>query len=82
MKVLIVDQFSGPTPYQLQQNPMPFDELCAEMLAVESLRYGYKTEVREIGDPATMQVPRCTTVWHADEKGMAQVLCYRWDTSG
>jgi hypothetical protein len=82
MKVLIVDQFSGPTPYQLQQNPMRFDELCEEMLAAEGMRYGYKTEVREVRDVASMVVPRCTTVWHADAQGMAAMLTCRWDTSG
>lgn len=81
MTVLIVDQFVGPTPYQLQKAPMEFAQLCAEMLAEELHPTFFRARIQEI-EPATFRAPHCTTVWRADDDGMATMLTCNWDTSG
>jgi hypothetical protein len=80
-KILIVDQFASvPSPYQLQQRPMPFDDLCKLALAARQPSYGHKAEVKEVDD--SFSPPMCTTTFRADPEGIAEVWKYRWDSSG
>ena len=83
MKVLIVDQFSGVTPYYLQQNPTPFDDLCEELLEHEkkSPNRWNPTRVEEV-DGNTFVPPRCTSVFAATDEGLAYLFKWNWDTSG
>ena len=79
IRVLITDQFAGPTPYALQRSPMLFDQLCAEMLAQEPALFN-PTRVLDVDEDF---VPaRCTSIWRADEHGYAVLWKYQWDTSG
>jgi hypothetical protein len=78
-KVLIVDQFSGVSPYYLQKNPMRFDELVTEILE-SNARPWRQPRVEEVSND--FQPPMCTTVVRADKDGMAEVWKYRWDSSG
>lgn len=80
MKILLVDQFSGPSPYQVQQaGPISFETFCADALAApcSTWRKPKVLEVEESYDP-----PDCTTTWRADEAGNAVPWKCRWDSSG
>lgn len=79
MKILVIDQFSGITPYELQQRPRMFDELVAEELAKP--RHIHPAQVLEV-EPDNFQPEWATTVIRADDSGMAVVWMTRWDSSG
>ena len=80
MKVLIVDQFSGVSPYDLQRHPVKFDDICREILSAKPPSYGQKASLEEVPDDYE---PRfCTTVIAADENGNAYAWRYNWDSSG
>jgi hypothetical protein len=81
-RVLIVDQFAGISPYELSQQPMPFDDLIAQVERDEQAHPPFRpARVLEV-DEATFQPEWCTTVFAADEAGRAFVLCSNWDSSG
>ncbi len=81
MRILVVDQFCGLSPYWLQQHPTNFEQLAKEVLSERVASIGRKTpqllEVDESYSP-----PWCTTIFRADADGMAEVWKYRWDSSG
>lgn len=81
-KVLVVDQFCGLSPYQLQKSPpVPFDSLIAAMFEQhESRPWFHKPQVLEVDDDYTP--PFATTVLRANQDGNAEVWKYRWDSSG
>lgn len=82
MKLLIVDQFSGVTPYWVQQQKISFDDLVRFCLSTNI--GGYKLpEVREMSptELADWKPSRGSTVFCADEHGMAVVHRLRWDSN-
>lgn len=81
-KVLIVDQFSGVSPYYLKQDPQKFDDLCKRVLNAEPSKIFLhrKPELKEVDD--NFQPPFATTVLRADKNGNAEVWRANWDTSG
>jgi hypothetical protein len=82
-QVLLVDQFAPcPTPYELSQRPMRFDDLVKRMMEMPPTRYigGNPTQVLEVDD--TYRPPMCSTVFRASEDGNVEVWKYRWDSSG
>lgn len=79
-KVLIVDQFVGPSPYDLQRYPTPFDALCEQVIADYKPSSFRKPEIREVTDDF---VPEwCTTVIRANADGIAEAWRCHWDSSG
>lgn len=81
MTILIVDQFQGPSPYELQQQPMQFKLLCEQLLAAPKPSYGTPAQVLEI-DESTYHQPYATTAFREGEDGATVVWKYRWDSSG
>lgn len=79
MKILLVDQFQGPSPYEVQQNPRTFEALCEQVLAAAPPGWR-KPQVLEVS--GSYIPPYCTTAWRADENGMAECWRYNWDSSG
>lgn len=82
-RVLILDQFAGPTPYWLQQHPTPFEELVREVEADPkrfTIFFGQRPEVVEVTDD--FRPTLCTTVYHADANGNAEAWRWHWDSSG
>lgn len=79
MKILLVDQFRGPSPYEISKHPCTFDGLCNEVLARGETDYR-RAKVLEV-DESFIQ-PDCTTAWRADANGMAECWRYSWDSSG
>ena len=80
-KVIIIDQFTGPSPYQLQQTPMPYRELQERLeLGQYVARYGVKP--REVEVPETYRPAMCETVYTEGPQGEVQVWRYNWDSSG
>lgn len=81
-KVLIVDQFSGISPYSLQQHPIKFDDLVTEILALpyNPRSFHFKPEVCDVDDSFVPKM--CTTVIRANADGYAEAWKYRWDSSG
>lgn len=81
-KILVVDQFAGPSPYWLQQNhPVKFDQLVEELLAQPVPIYvQQRPELLEVDE--NYLPPYATTTFRADANGNAEVWRYRWDTSG
>jgi len=78
VRVLIVDQFSGVSPYALAKTPVLFEELAAEAIAA-----GHPWTKPEVKDVPDDFVPRmATTLVAADANGYAYVWRARWDTSG
>jgi hypothetical protein len=82
MRLLVVDQFSGLSPYWLSQNPSKFDELAAEMIGQNTPQTWRPAKVIEVEDVKTHRAEHCTTVFYEDENGMAKHLCHNWDSSG
>lgn len=93
MKILLVDQFSGITPYELSRRPMTFEELIAlvqknwDQRAEELMAQygagawlGQAPEVLDVDEK--YQPPFATTTFRAGDDGMAEVWRYRWDSSG
>lgn len=80
IKVLIVDQFSGVSPYNLQQHPVPFEELIDQVINGPQYSSIRKPEVREV--PLDFKAEFLTTVLKADANGNAEVWTYNWDSSG
>jgi len=81
VKLLIVDQFDGPSPYQLQQQPMKFDDLVEMKLLQEKEHPNMFRPTRLIDKPEGFTVPHCTTVWREGEDGNAVVFGLNWDSS-
>lgn len=88
MRVLITDQFFGPSPYDLQQCPVQFETLVADMLKEDKERKekfpnDYFTREAKVLDVADDFKPEwCTTIWRADGNGNAEVWKCKWDSSG
>ncbi len=77
IRVLLVGQFSGISPYELQQHPIRFEALVAEALAEPS---GYrKPQVLDVEEG--YRPPFATTVLRAGADGQAEVWKYYWDSS-
>lgn len=82
VRVLIVDQFFGVNPYQLQKHPKTFDALvteCLNQLYPQSISY-HKPEVKDV--PEDFRPEYGTTVLRAGANGMAELWKYNWDSSG
>lgn len=81
-RVLVMDQFVGPSPVDLQQHPLRFDELVREALDYNAeLKHAWnKSKVLEVEDDYKPEW--ATTVYRADADGMAEVWKHRWDSSG
>jgi hypothetical protein len=78
--VLILDQFVGPTPYNLQRWPIRFDQL---VLAQTTKQHSGPWRAPEVKDVPEDFVPEmATTVYAEDKDGNAFAWKYRWDTSG
>lgn len=81
-EVLIVDQFAdlrNLSPYSLQQRPMTFEALKAQVIASTTPDTFRPPEVKVID--RTFRIPHCTTIYCADERGNARVLATSWDSS-
>jgi hypothetical protein len=80
-RVLIMDQFKGPSPYSLRERPMMFEAVVDWALAQETNGYWRKPEVTEVEE--NFIPPYATTVYRANPTtGVAEVWKYRWDSSG
>ena len=84
-KILVVDQFSGLTPYWLQKNPTPFAELVSDenlaAMAAVTPKFGTKPHVLETDESWSPEM--CQTSVRANpETGLAEVWKCRWDSSG
>jgi len=78
-RVLILDQFVGPTPYDLQQKPIRFADLIDVSLRIDH-RPWRKPEVKDVPEDYVPEM--CTTVYIEGEDGNAVAWRYRWDSSG
>ncbi len=79
MKVIILDQFTGPSPYALSIKPMKFTEL-AELYNGLGASYGVTPRVCEV--PDDYRPALCETVYAEDASGNAYAWRYNWDSSG
>jgi len=83
MKILVVDQFSGITPYWLSQNPILFNELCAEAhIALERQQLWGFTSPRllDVEESWTPEIGQ--TALRAGKDGLVEIWKCKWDTSG
>jgi hypothetical protein len=81
-RVLIVDQFSGPSPYELHLHPITFDDLIAKVQRDEAEhRPSHPSRVVEV-DEETFSPQWCTTAFCADPDGWAITWRMNWDSSG
>lgn len=80
-KVIIIDQFTGPSPYQLQQQPMRFCEL-RERLSLGQYAARYGVVPREVEVAANYRPALCETIYTEDASGNVAVWRYNWDSSG
>lgn len=80
-KVLVVDQFSGLTPYWLSQNSTQFEALCASVMS-ETTAHGAFNPPKVLEVDETFRTPFTTTCFRADVDGNAEIWQYRWDSSG
>ena len=80
-KILVTDQFCGLSPYELQQRPVNFEHLCTEMLAQVRPQHDFRPTHVAVVDLKTYRAQHCTTVWTADENGMAKAIIMNWDSS-
>jgi hypothetical protein len=79
--VVILDQFSGYTPYYFQKNPMRFEDLEADAREDPMFFGTYRPAV--IGYVTEAFTPEwCTTVYRADRDGMVELFRCSWDSSG
>jgi hypothetical protein len=80
-RVLIVDQFAGISPYELSQQPMPFEDLIAHVERDEQAHPPFHpARVLEVDE--SFEPEWATTVFAADEHGRAFCWKYSWDSSG
>ena len=84
MTILVLDQFQGPTPYQLQQTPIAFDALLADVHANPDA-YGRPWRPARVidvqADGRGFTQPWATTAYRADADGWTEVWRERWDSS-
>jgi hypothetical protein len=82
MKVLIVDQFFGPSPFYVMQKRPTLDELVAisESMVMKAVPLVRKPVVKDVPDDFSPDM--CTTVYAADKDGIAFMWKYRWDSNG
>jgi hypothetical protein len=83
---IIIDQFRGPTPYELQRleqmgTPYKWDEFL-ESIAKGTYDGGYPKHpiVTKVDDLHRLEMS--TTAYRKDEKGNVSVWRARWDSSG
>ena len=81
MKVIILDQFTGPSPYALSVHPMKFTDL-EECLALGQFPASYGVQPRLADVPEDYRPAMCETVYAEDEDGNAYAWRYNWDSSG
>jgi len=81
MKVIILDQFTGPSPYTLSIEPMKFTEL-EEYLSLGWFKAGYGVTPRVADVPDDYHPAVCETVYAENEDGNAYAWRYNWDSSG
>lgn len=88
MRVVILDQFCGLTPYLLEnfrkdgKNFRVSDfEVGGSMHDLCTPSPRKKPRVENI-DPSTYELEECTTVLEEDLDGVLKVWRYRWDSSG
>ena len=85
MTVLVIDQWHGPSPYLLQQTPILFDALLADVQA-HPAEYGSSSwraaRILDVqADGRGFTLPWATTAYRADAHGMTEVWRARWDSS-
>jgi hypothetical protein len=81
MKVIILDQFTGPSPYGLSITPMKFAELEERVTLGEfNTQWGVRPRVTEV--PEDYRPEMCETVYAENEDGNAYAWRYNWDSSG
>lgn len=80
-RVAVLDQFCGPRPYALSQQPMRWTDFVS---AVErgdyASRWNPHDGMRDV--PADYEPPMATTVYIEQADGTVGVWRARWDTSG
>ena len=82
MQIAITHQFAGPSPYSLQQHPMPFSDLVA-LVEMGGLTFSYhRGRIVETDDPDGVDLRMTETAYRADADGDAEAFRYRWDSSG
>jgi hypothetical protein len=81
-QVLLLDQFSGVTPFSLQENPTKFDDLVKLTTTPSERWWGYKTPQLHEHVADDFELPMASTAIISDDNGYARVWRARWDTSG
>lgn len=83
-RILLLDQFSGITPYSLQQNPEQFDDLVRRVMSPAEAQSWTAFTRPLLIDRADddFYLPMGTTAIEADANGRAQVWRTHWDSSG
>lgn len=82
-RCLVVDQFSGITPYWLQQEKPTFEALCADVMKAvsEGRHLGFRTPTIE-DLPLDYHPNWGETVLAEGEDGRAVIWKCKWDSSG
>lgn len=84
-RILVVDQFSGMSPYWLKNNPCQFEALVAEVLgqaSVDPKKFGFRAPYVATVTEESYRPEMATTSFRAKADGMAEVWKSRWDSSG
>ena len=82
MKILVMDQFAGTSPYWLQENPILFEELCKAALENVKPTDWRPSKILEVDENYKTQIPLCTTAYRDRGDGYTECWCYNWDSSG
>lgn len=79
-KIIVLDQFTGPNPYQLQQHPLDWKEFEGDVAAG---RYdGYTKPLVIEHATENYEPPFATTTYREGKDGRVEAWKMRWDSSG
>jgi hypothetical protein len=79
MKVLVVDQFVGPSPALIQSHPRKFDELVVEVLSTPPSGFGFrKPELLDVD--SSYDPPWATSTFIEGPDGNARAWKLRWNS--
>lgn len=81
--VIVLDQFSGPTPNALAQQPLPWSEFVANVHAGKytvGWRVPEHTTVGDLERSGGLRI--ASTAYRCGANGFVEVWRVKWDTSG
>ena len=80
MTIVILDQFSGPSPYMLQQEPLVWEEFLAGVRGGLFASRWRPAQIVEADQVPALRM--ATTAYCRADDGTVMVAGDRWDSSG